>query len=116
MILMVSFFPSVGLAIIGILAIVMPQIEKRFNYSSLEVGMIAAANDVAAVVFGLIISHYGNFGNKVKWIGLGGVVTCEYDVKKILRVKVAEYTYIIKKINYLFKNISISSDLLQYYA
>ena len=56
----------------------MPQIEKRFNYSSFELGMIAAANDFAAVVFGLFISHYGNFGNKVKWIGLGGVVTCEY--------------------------------------
>ena len=58
----------------------MPQIEKRFNYSSFQIGMIAAANDVAAVALGLIISHYGSSGNKVKWIGLGGVVTCEYHV------------------------------------
>ena len=55
----------------------MPQIEKRFNFSSFDVGMIAAANDVPAVIFGLIICHYGNFGNKVKWIGLGGIVTGE---------------------------------------
>lgn len=57
------------------LSIVMPQIEKRFNFSSFDIGMIAAANDVAAVVFGLIVSHYGNFGNKVKWIGFGGIIT-----------------------------------------
>ena len=60
----------------------MPQIEKRFNFSSFEIGMIAAANDVAAVALGLIVSHYGSFGNKVRWIGLGGVLTCEYYVNK----------------------------------
>ena len=60
----------------------MPQIEKRFNYSSFEIGMIAAANDVAAAVLGLIVSHYGSFGNKVKWIGFGGVLTCAYYVYK----------------------------------
>ena len=48
------------------MAIVMPQLEKRFSYSSFEIGMIAAANDVAAVVLRLIVSHYGSFGNKVR--------------------------------------------------
>lgn len=62
-------------AVLGILTIMMPQIEKRFNFSGFDVGMIAAANDVPAVIFGLIISHYGNFGNKVKLIGFGGIVT-----------------------------------------
>ena len=52
----------------------MPQIEKRFNFSSFVIGMIAAANDVAVFVFGLIISHYGNFGNKVRLIGVGGII------------------------------------------
>ena len=71
----IGIFIYVALAVLGFLSIVMPQIEKRFNFSSFDVGMIAAANDVPAVIFGLIISHYGNFGNKVKWIGLGGIVT-----------------------------------------
>ena len=69
------FFLYLALAIIGLLAIIMPQIEKRFNLSSFHIGTIAAANDVAAVVLGLVVSHYGNFGNKIKWIGYGGIVT-----------------------------------------
>ena len=60
----------------------MPQIEKRFNYSSFDVGMIAAANDIPAVIFGVIISYYGNLGNKVKWIGFGGIVTGKFWKKK----------------------------------
>ena len=63
------------MSVLGILAVVMPQIEKRFNFSSFDIGMLAASNDVAAIVFGLLISHYGHYGNKVRWIGVGGIIT-----------------------------------------
>ena len=60
---------------IGVLATVLPHIEKRFNLSSFDSGMIAAANDVPAVILGLFVAHWGHFGNKVRWIGIGGIIT-----------------------------------------
>ena len=62
-------------AVIGVLATVLPHIEKRFNLSSLDSGMIAAANDVPAVILGLFVAHWGHFCNKVRWIGIGGIIT-----------------------------------------
>jgi hypothetical protein len=37
--------------------------------------MIAASNDVPAVIIGLFVAHWGHFGNKVRWIGFGGIIT-----------------------------------------
>ncbi|XP_028402271.1 solute carrier organic anion transporter family member 4A1-like isoform X2 [Dendronephthya gigantea] len=62
-------------AIVGVLATVLPHMEKRFNLSSFDSGMIAAANDVPAVIFGLFVAHWGHFSNKVRWIGVGGIIT-----------------------------------------
>ena len=59
----------------GIFTIVLPQIEKRFSLTSTEIGLIAGANDIAAVFFGIFISYYGDFGNKIRWISFGGIVT-----------------------------------------
>ena len=60
---------------LGVLAIVLPHIEKRFNLSSFDSGMIAASNDVPAVIFGLFVAHWGHWGNKVRWMGFGGLIT-----------------------------------------
>ena len=65
----------IGTAILGIFTIVLPQIEKRFSLTSTEIGLIAGANDIAAVFFGIFISYYGDFGNKIRWISFGGIVT-----------------------------------------
>ena len=62
-------------AVVGVLSTVLPQIEKRFGLSSFDSGMVAAANDVAAVLFGIFVAHWGNYGNKVRWIGVGGIIT-----------------------------------------
>jgi hypothetical protein len=60
----------------------LPHIEKRFNLSGFDSGMIAASNDVPAVIFGLFVAHWGHFGNKVRWIGFGGIVTGTYTFKR----------------------------------
>lgn len=65
---------------------VLPHIEKRFNLSSFDSGMIAAANDVPAIIFGLFVAHWGHFSNKVRWIGVGGIITgTKYLTPKVLR-------------------------------
>lgn len=64
-----------SLAVVGVLSIVMPQIEKRFNFSGFDVGMIVAANDVPAVLLALAVAHYGNYGKKIRWIAVGGIIT-----------------------------------------
>ena len=64
-----------GTAILGIFLIVLPQIERRFSLTSTDIGLIAGSNDIAAVFFGIFISYYGDFANKIRWISFGGIVT-----------------------------------------
>ena len=59
---------------IGFPILTLPTIEKRFGLSSKEIGFLAAANDIAAPIFVLFIGFYGDYGNKIKWVGGGGAV------------------------------------------
>ena len=58
----------------GLPILILPSIEKRFSLTSKELGIIAAANDVAAIVFVVFIGFYGDYGNKIKWVGGGAGV------------------------------------------
>ena len=58
----------------GLTNLVLPSIERRFRFSSKELGIIASANDITALVLVVFISYYGGYGNKVKWMGGGGIV------------------------------------------
>ena len=59
----------------GITSINIPAIEKRFQLSSKDLGIIAASNDISAIVLVCFVSFYGGFGNKIKWLGYGAVIT-----------------------------------------
>lgn len=61
----------------GLPILILPSIEKRFSLSSIQLGVIAAANDVAALLFVVFISFYGDYGNKIKWVGGGAGVAGE---------------------------------------
>ena len=50
-------------------------LERRFQLTSTEVGFIAASNDIAGIVLTSLVSFYGTYGNKIKWLGYGSVVT-----------------------------------------
>ena len=50
-------------------------LERRFHLSSTEVGFIAASNDIAAILLTSLVSFYGAYGNKIKWLGYGSFVT-----------------------------------------
>ncbi|XP_028397690.1 solute carrier organic anion transporter family member 4A1-like [Dendronephthya gigantea] len=63
-----------GISMNGLPVLILPSIEKRFSLSSKELGIIAAANDVAALLFVAFISFYGDYGNKIKWVSGGAGV------------------------------------------
>ena len=58
----------------GLPVMILPSIEKRFSLSSKELGIISAANDIAALILVVFISFYGDYGNKIKWVAGGAGV------------------------------------------
>ena len=53
----------------------LPSLEKQFSFSSKQTGLIAASNEISAIIFVPFISFYGGFRHKARWIGFGGLVT-----------------------------------------
>lgn len=49
--------------------------ERRFQLSSKQAGMIVAAHDVSSLILVVFISYYGETRHKAKWIGIGALVT-----------------------------------------
>ena len=58
----------------GLTSFVLPSIERMFSFSSKELGVIASANDISALLLVVPISFYGGYGNKIKWMGSGAVL------------------------------------------
>ncbi|XP_029185386.2 solute carrier organic anion transporter family member 4A1-like [Acropora millepora] len=72
----VSFFSFIqGMSVNGFTNIFLLTLERRFHLTSTEVGFIAASNDIAGIVLTSLVSFYGTYGNKIKWLGYGSVVT-----------------------------------------
>lgn len=59
----------------GITSINLPALEKRFQLNSKDLGLIAASNDISAILLVSFVSFYGQFGNKIKWLGNGMLIT-----------------------------------------
>lgn len=70
-----SFFFFPGMSVNGFTNIFLLTLERRFHLTSTEVGFIAASNDIAGIVLTSLVSFYGTYGNKIKWLGYGSVVT-----------------------------------------
>jgi hypothetical protein len=56
-------------------SLVLPSIERRFSFTAKELGVIAAANDVSALLLVVFISYYGDYGNKMNWMATGATTT-----------------------------------------
>ena len=63
------------MAVNGLTKLVLPTLEKRFQLSSQDVGLIAASNDISALVLVCFVSFYGGHGNKICWLGYGALIT-----------------------------------------
>ena len=72
--LLCIFSLYIAISIIGLTNLTLPTIEKRFSLSDKQIGGIAAANDVSALLVVLFVSFYGDYGNKIRWIGGGGIL------------------------------------------
>ena len=70
-----KFFFLSGMVVSGLTSVVLPTIEKRFQFSSKEAGFIAASNDISAILLTSFVSFYGGYGNKPKWLGCGALLT-----------------------------------------
>jgi hypothetical protein len=59
----------------GFTKLVLPAIEKRFQFSGKQLGIISAGNDISALILVCFVSFYGGFGSKTRWLGYGAFVT-----------------------------------------
>lgn len=64
-----------GMVVNGFTNLYLLTLEQRFRLSSIEVGFIAASNDVAGILLTGLVSFYGAYGNKIKWLGFGCFIT-----------------------------------------
>lgn len=60
-----------GMVVNGFTSVNLPTLEKRFEFTGKELGLIASSNEVSQIILVGFISYYGSYGNKVKWIGYG---------------------------------------------
>ncbi|XP_031568522.1 solute carrier organic anion transporter family member 4C1-like [Actinia tenebrosa] len=75
MVFLVIFSVMQGIAVNGITKLILPSIEKRFQFTGTELGIISAGNDVSALIIVCFVSFYGGFGNKIRWLGYGSFIT-----------------------------------------
>jgi organic anion transporter 4A len=61
----------------GITSVILPTLEKRFQFESTHLGFIAGSNDISGILLVCFVSFYGGFGNKIKWLGYGALLTGE---------------------------------------
>lgn len=59
----------------GFTAAGLTSMERRFQLSSKQAGMIVAAHDVSSLLLVVFVSYYGETRHKAKWIGIGALVT-----------------------------------------
>ncbi|XP_028413378.1 solute carrier organic anion transporter family member 4C1-like [Dendronephthya gigantea] len=64
-----------GIASWGLPNLVLPSIERRFSFSAKELGVIAASNDISGLLIVVFISYYGDYGNKIRLMSGGALVT-----------------------------------------
>ncbi|XP_076067989.1 solute carrier organic anion transporter family member 74D-like [Oratosquilla oratoria] len=52
---------------------VLSTIEKRFKFSSKITGVILAGNDISQVLLCILISYFGNYGHRPRWVAIGAI-------------------------------------------
>ena len=72
-------FLLAAIVIMGFTSITVPSIEKRFSLTSKELGVILASNDVTALIIVIFIGYYGDYWNKIRLIGGGGVFLSKFE-------------------------------------
>ncbi|KAH6930107.1 hypothetical protein HPB50_009622 [Hyalomma asiaticum] len=63
-----------GFVVNGLVSVVTPTIEKRFQLLGIESGMILSMFNVASCIMVMPVSYYGGVGHKPVIMGIGGLV------------------------------------------
>jgi len=50
---------------------VISTIEKTFQLNSKQTGFMLAGNDVSQILLSVLVSYFGNYGNRPKWMAVG---------------------------------------------
>ncbi|KAH9487884.1 Solute carrier organic anion transporter member 4A1 [Bulinus truncatus] len=66
-----SQYPSYGMAVNGFVNTVISTIEKRYEISSTESGLIASCYDIVFVLLVIPVSYFGGHGHKPRYLGIG---------------------------------------------
>ncbi len=55
---------------------ILTTIEKRYELSGSELGLVISSYDIASLTAGIIVSYYGDQRNRATWLGRGALVIC----------------------------------------
>ncbi|KAJ8321940.1 hypothetical protein KUTeg_000411 [Tegillarca granosa] len=64
-------FTEMGMIVNGFINVVISNLEKRYELSSTETGLIASFYDIATVLCLIPVSYFGGLGCKPRYIGIG---------------------------------------------
>ncbi|XP_031557761.1 solute carrier organic anion transporter family member 4A1-like isoform X2 [Actinia tenebrosa] len=88
MVFLTIYSMTQGMIVNGFTSVNLPALEKRFEFTGKELGLIASSNEVSQIILVGFISYYGSYGNKVKWIGYGcllaGISCILFDLPHLL--------------------------------
>ena len=74
------------MAVGGFTNALLSTIEKRFQFTSKEAGFIAASNDIVAILLTSLVSFYGGYGSKPRWLGGGALLTGNVENEQFVTV------------------------------
>ncbi|XP_046859247.1 solute carrier organic anion transporter family member 4A1-like isoform X2 [Xenia sp. Carnegie-2017] len=63
-----------GVTVNGFNFAAIPSLEKQFHFNSKQTGALSSVSDVSNMVLTVIVSFYGSFGNKPRWIGFSMIL------------------------------------------
>ena len=68
-------FVFVSLSLLtGFLSVTLSTIQRRYELTSTESGLILSVFDMAVIVSVIFISYFGGKGHKPRWLGVGLLV------------------------------------------
>ena len=62
-------FQQLGMLLSGFVPTSLSNLERRFDLTSTQTGVIAATYDIGYVLAVLLVTYYGGVGHKGRWLG-----------------------------------------------
>lgn len=99
------YFVIGSMQVVGLRAVVIRPLERRFNLTSTQAGLIISANEISASFAASFLTFFATQGHKGRWLGLGALT---FAVGSIL---FSSPQYMTGK--YFYSDLTNESDLCQ---